>query len=372
MTRCRRCGYLNTHTGGFCESCGAPLPEFLNDETEILDDTPQPGRRGNYGGQHDRAGGWNDRAEGYGRADGWNDRAEGYGRADGWNDRAGRIGPEDITVAGWQDDVTQVDQDPFFQGDPGPGFPLPEEYRRVHLCPNCGAPMQPTDRFCVSCGSGYSGPAGFRDQYGQGPSDRIDRGMNGGGQRGSDKKLKSILSLLAICVGAGLLMAGVVYFLLNHDSDPDDQSAQTEVTTEQTAETTAEPTRSAQQPATDYTQPQTQPRTEAERPARTYGGDPYDGQIHEGDVCPYSSVEYLEYYEYGYLSDDDLDIAINEIYARHGAEFKEGWVRDYFMQQYWYEPTVPADQVKAGALNRRFNAFEKSNIDDMAAERKMR
>lgn len=43
------------------------------------------------------------------------------------------------------------------------------------------------------------------------------------------------------------------------------------------------------------------------------------------------------------LSDDDLEIAMNEIWARHGRMFKNNWLQSYFNSQPWYKGTIAAD-----------------------------
>ncbi len=53
------------------------------------------------------------------------------------------------------------------------------------------------------------------------------------------------------------------------------------------------------------------------------------------------------------LSDWELEIARNEIYARHGREFSNEALREYFEGQPWYEPRYSAEEFDAldGVLN---------------------
>lgn len=53
------------------------------------------------------------------------------------------------------------------------------------------------------------------------------------------------------------------------------------------------------------------------------------------------------------LSDWELEIARNEIYARHGREFSNEALREYFEGQSWYEPRYSAEEFDAldGVLN---------------------
>ena len=59
-----------------------------------------------------------------------------------------------------------------------------------------------------------------------------------------------------------------------------------------------------------------------------------------GDVLPTSSSEYLTKAEIQQLTDEELRIARNEIYARHGYTFKDEALLAYFMSKPWYQPTV--------------------------------
>ena len=43
------------------------------------------------------------------------------------------------------------------------------------------------------------------------------------------------------------------------------------------------------------------------------------------------------------LSSDEICIAQNEIWARHGRKFKNNWLQSYFNQKSWYTPSIEAD-----------------------------
>ncbi|WP_462134082.1 YARHG domain-containing protein [Slackia piriformis] len=57
------------------------------------------------------------------------------------------------------------------------------------------------------------------------------------------------------------------------------------------------------------------------------------------------------------LSDYELYIARNEIFARHGRTFANDDLANHFAQQSWYEPTVSPEAFDEDALN----AVEKKN-----------
>ena len=76
-------------------------------------------------------------------------------------------------------------------------------------------------------------------------------------------------------------------------------------------------------------------------------------------VLPYSDSTYYTMKDVVHLTPEDIRIAINEIYARHGRMFTSKDLQDYFNSKSWYHPTVPADQFDESTLN----DFEKKNIE---------
>lgn len=64
-----------------------------------------------------------------------------------------------------------------------------------------------------------------------------------------------------------------------------------------------------------------------------------------------------------YFSGNDLWIAKNEIYARHGRQFANEYLQQYFNRCSWYEGVVPAEQFEESTLSQ----LEKDNISLLAA-----
>lgn len=58
------------------------------------------------------------------------------------------------------------------------------------------------------------------------------------------------------------------------------------------------------------------------------------------------------------LTKDELRLARNEIYARHGLMFQAEDLQEYFGRQSWYNPTIPAGQFDENILN----SYEKENL----------
>lgn len=71
-----------------------------------------------------------------------------------------------------------------------------------------------------------------------------------------------------------------------------------------------------------------------------------------------SDSRYLTDQEVSVLSQEELRIAKNEIYARHGRIFTSDDLKEYFGAKSWYEGTVLPDQFDESV----FNPVEKANI----------
>ena len=80
----------------------------------------------------------------------------------------------------------------------------------------------------------------------------------------------------------------------------------------------------------------------------------------EGYIIQDSSVRYLTDQDLAGLSTDQLRLARNEIYARHGRKFKDEQLQAYFNSQPWYKGTVEPDSFKDDVL---LNDVERKNLE---------
>ncbi len=83
---------------------------------------------------------------------------------------------------------------------------------------------------------------------------------------------------------------------------------------------------------------------QAEEETEEYGYD-------EDYVFPDSDSRYISRSELAGLTDDELRIARNEIYARHGRRFNDPTLQAYFDSKNWYNGTIEADDFNDGILN---------------------
>ncbi|SCH32594.1 YARHG domain-containing protein [Romboutsia sp. 1001713B170207_170306_H8] len=73
-------------------------------------------------------------------------------------------------------------------------------------------------------------------------------------------------------------------------------------------------------------------------------------------IISYSSSQYLTYDDIRYLSKEELALARNEIFARHGYTFDKAKYKNYFSSQQWYTPIGKVDM-------NTFSDIEKYNIN---------
>ena len=71
-----------------------------------------------------------------------------------------------------------------------------------------------------------------------------------------------------------------------------------------------------------------------------------------------SDSRYLTDEEIKKLTDDELQLGINEIYARHGRKFSTEKYRSYFSEKTWYNGTVEPENFDERVLNQ----YEQENI----------
>lgn len=87
--------------------------------------------------------------------------------------------------------------------------------------------------------------------------------------------------------------------------------------------------------------------------------DNYSDSSEENEyVLPDSAKRKLKKSDLKGLSKEELRIARNEIYARHGRMFDDKKLQKYFDSQSWYEGTVPASEFSEDVLS----SVEKNNV----------
>ena len=245
------------------------------------------------------------------------------------------------------------------------------------FCEQCGKKIPDNSKFCDGCGAPVSRveertfSQGQRSEpqaaYGQGrqtgygreirPHGQENRqadfgGQASGGSGGKKKKDKStgmtvlivILSIVAVALVVVLILVGIRAFS-GSSPDPDRQavresSLETEEETETEEEESTVP--SSRETAPSTTAPSTTaPSTTASQTA------PQSADY----ILPNSNSAYLTEADLAGLTREELRLARNEIYARHGRKFKDAALNEYFLSKSWYHPTVEPDAFDESVFN---------------------
>lgn len=155
-------------------------------------------------------------------------------------------------------------------------------------------------------------------------------------------------SVITILDGDGQAQSGTTKQTAAAET-PKDQNAATEKTTERVTEkqTTGAPKKQTEKITEKQTEaaedPTKQPQTQAQ--SGSY-------------ILPQSSERLLTDSDVDGMSYEELQMAINEIYARHGRKFSSQSVQNYFDGQSWYQGTVEPDDFSDSV----FSQIEGQNV----------
>lgn len=92
----------------------------------------------------------------------------------------------------------------------------------------------------------------------------------------------------------------------------------------------------------------------------------YEGDAHSDSdvyILPQSSFSYITEEDLEGLTKDEIQMAINEIYARHHRKFQTASVQTYFEAKPWYDGYIEPQDFDISEMN----VYEKANIELMAA-----
>lgn len=167
----------------------------------------------------------------------------------------------------------------------------------------------------------------------------------------------AVLIIILIAIIALLFIKG------NQPAKQDDITDKPVVTTEQTTETE---TSTEQTDGKDITgqQDASEKASEVINKEDTTGNEDAgtDGAVGEEDaeyILPESASRLLTEADLENLTQEDLRIARNEIYARHGRKFLDEGLQEYFNGKSWYNGTIEPDDFKEDMLSE----IERTNED---------
>ena len=248
------------------------------------------------------------------------------------------------------------------------------------FCEQCGKEIPDNSKFCDGCGAPVRASGGPAPQYGQQnysgqqPHSQPYHGQSSygrpaGGQKKNGKKKKDkntgmtvlivILSLVAVVLVAVMIVLAVRTFGGSGKSEDREVLQESDYRTESPEETEEETEEKPSEEKPSQTAPSasapstTAPSTSA--PSQTAPSQ--TAPQSEDYILPNSNSAYLTEADLAGLTKEELRIARNEIYARHGRKFKDAALNEYFLSKSWYHPTVEADDFNESV----FNDYELAN-----------
>lgn len=75
-------------------------------------------------------------------------------------------------------------------------------------------------------------------------------------------------------------------------------------------------------------------------------------------ILPYSDIEYISESELVGMDKRTSELALNEIYARHGRKFNDSSIQSYFNEKSWYDGFIEPEDFSDSV----FNKYETKNI----------
>ena len=254
------------------------------------------------------------------------------------------------------------------------------------FCEECGKKLPEGARFCENCGApvnlmgdggyapeepyGETGQEPYREQeryreeqnsYRKEPyiEEQFRNPYNMPEDRPSGKQKKGsgstiaivILSIVAAVLLAALIILGIRYFKGQNskNSDPVKQpweAAEEETTTEEASE------------ETEASEAETEKRYESLASGAAESSQETTGNAAEQEyILPGSNTAYLTEADLAGLTKEELRLARNELYARHGRKFKDESLNQYFSAKSWYHPSIEPDQFNESV----FNEYEIAN-----------
>lgn len=75
-------------------------------------------------------------------------------------------------------------------------------------------------------------------------------------------------------------------------------------------------------------------------------------------ILPYSDIEYISDSELVGMDKRTSELALNEIYARHGRKFNDSSIQSYFNEKSWYDGFIEPEDFSDSV----FNKYETKNI----------
>lgn len=176
-------------------------------------------------------------------------------------------------------------------------------------------------------------------------------------------------TMVYLLIGAAVLIIILIAIIVllfikgNQPAKQDDITDKPVVTTEQTTETEMSTEQTDRKDVTGQ-QEASEKTSEVINKEDTTGNEDMgtDGAVGEEEaeyILPESASRLLTEADLENLTQEDLRIARNEIYARHGRKFLDEGLQEYFNGKSWYNGTIEPDDFKEDMLSE----IERTNED---------
>ncbi len=228
-----------------------------------------------------------------------------------------------------------------------------EEYK---FCTHCGAKMPKDIKFCTSCGKAFKSTTAPMNRTDSVEDKRIEQNEKNN-EKTSIKPKKNKKGLLMGIVGIIVAIVLILYFI-GRGTDTDLNPNNTEGTLEKNSLYN-----SMQEIETTFEEQSSEMIMETE--SMTESENSFETSEY---ILPYSNTRYLTEEDVAGLGKDEIRIALNEIYARHGRIFQSEDLNAHFSSKSWYEPKYSAEEFSA-VESSIMNDYEKKNIEFLAEVR---
>ena len=222
------------------------------------------------------------------------------------------------------------------------------------FCGKCGKQIEDHAKFCPYCGAGTGVNV-------ESKAPEIERPQK------AEKMAEEPVKVPVSKSKAGIAVAGIVCvcaiaggaLLFGKSGLTEKKSGTTEMAVEETADESAvEEVSEANTEETTGLAAETESASEAETEEQQVGHA--CGTLEDDYILPDCATRYYTYEEIRGITPDELYIARNEIYARHGRAFKNEKLAEYFSSKSWYHPIYTPEEFDAMG-DSVFNEYELAN-----------
>lgn len=179
----------------------------------------------------------------------------------------------------------------------------------IKFCPECGSSNAVNDDFCSECGYSFK--------------DRTDDTVI---VTPANKKHSGMIISITLCIAIVVIGIGVYYYLDSGGKKTETAEVipTSDIQTTPVVQATSEPT------------PNVTTQTATEDVLNKIP-DYADGDMRAQYIFPDSDKEMIDIKAFQYLNAPELELARNEIYARHGRQFQTEYIQQYFNSRPWYK-----------------------------------